>query len=99
MTKHQYNKQGWNRSKRSRRKDSLLSRFGIQGLTVKNIILLGIALAFAGSIALLAFMAILSRNLPNPNSLTERTVSQTTKIYDRTGDHVLYEILAMKIER
>ncbi|NQV90643.1 transglycosylase domain-containing protein [Candidatus Uhrbacteria bacterium] len=92
MTKHQYNKQGWNRRKQSHRKGSFLERFGIQGLNMKNLVLLGIIILFAGSIALLGFIAIISRDLPNPDSLTERTISQTTKIYDRTGEHVLYEI-------
>ncbi len=33
-----------------------------------------------------------SRELPNPNKLIERTVPLSTKIYDRTGTHILYEI-------
>ncbi len=33
-----------------------------------------------------------SRDLPDPNSLTTRNVPQSTKIYDRTGTHLLYEI-------
>ncbi len=33
-----------------------------------------------------------SRGLPDPNRLIDRTVAQTTKLYDRTGEHVLYEI-------
>jgi penicillin-binding protein 1C len=59
---------------------------------VKNLVLLGIVAVFAGSLGILGLMAFVSRDLPNPNSLTERSVSQTTKIYDRTGEHVLYEI-------
>jgi 1A family penicillin-binding protein len=34
----------------------------------------------------------LSRGLPNPNQLINRQVAQSTKIYDRTGETVLYEI-------
>jgi 1A family penicillin-binding protein len=34
----------------------------------------------------------LSRDLPNPNQLMERQVAQSTKIYDRTGQNVLYDI-------
>jgi 1A family penicillin-binding protein len=34
----------------------------------------------------------LSRGLPNPNQLISRQVAQSTKIYDRTGETVLYEI-------
>ena len=59
---------------------------------VKNAILIGIVFVFAGSLGILGLMAFISRDLPNPDSLTERTISQTTKIYDRTGEHVLYEI-------
>lgn len=33
-----------------------------------------------------------SRDLPNPNKLSDRILAETTKIYDRTGKHLLYEI-------
>lgn len=42
----------------------------------------------AGAIA----VAWISRDLPDPNKLSERQVAQSTKIYDRTGTHLLYEI-------
>lgn len=38
------------------------------------------------------YTAWVSRDLPNPNHLIEREVAQSTKIYDRTGEHVLYEV-------
>lgn len=59
---------------------------------MRNLLLLGMTVVFAGSLIGLGLIAFISRDLPNPNSLTQRTVSQTTKIYDRTGEHVLYEI-------
>jgi penicillin-binding protein 1C len=65
---------------------------GLGSLTNKNLLLLAIAIFFAVSLFGLAFVAFIARDLPNPNSLTERSISQTTKIYDRTGEHVLYEI-------
>ena len=46
----------------------------------------------AGSLILVGIIAYMSRNLPNPDSLTERTISQTTKIYDKSGENLLYEI-------
>jgi len=92
MTNHHYNKQGWNKTQRSRHRQTFFNRLGIKNLNTKNLLLLIVAVGFAGSLALLGFMAFISRDLPNPNSLTERTISQTTKIYDRTGEHVLYEI-------
>lgn len=38
----------------------------------------------------------ISKDLPDPNRLTDRQVDQSTKIYDRTGEHLLYEIFAEK---
>ncbi|KKT71537.1 MAG: Penicillin-binding protein, 1A family [Candidatus Uhrbacteria bacterium GW2011_GWE2_45_35] len=58
----------------------------------KNLILLGLALGLAGSIFVLGAFAFISRDLPDPNTLSDRSVSQSTKIYDRTGEHLLYEI-------
>lgn len=92
MSKHQYNRQGWGHAYRSYRARSRLGRSSPRGLTIKNLILLIIACGFALSLAALGYMAYISQDLPNPNSLTERSISQTTKIYDRTGEHVLYEI-------
>ncbi|HWQ99974.1 MAG TPA: PBP1A family penicillin-binding protein [Candidatus Methylomirabilis sp.] len=60
-------------------------------------ILVGLALLF-GALALVGFfvltltLAWLSRDLPDPNSLLTRDVPQSTKIFDRTGQVLLYEI-------
>jgi membrane peptidoglycan carboxypeptidase len=59
---------------------------------VKNLILLCLAVILAGSIFTLGAFAFVSRDLPDPNSLSERSVSQSTKIYDRTGEHLLYDL-------
>jgi 1A family penicillin-binding protein len=37
-------------------------------------------------------VAWVSRDLPDPNKLSDRQVSQSTKIYDRTGEHLLFEV-------
>ena len=34
----------------------------------------------------------LSKDLPNPNQLIDREVAQSTKIYDRSGENIIYEI-------
>ncbi len=34
----------------------------------------------------------LSKDLPDPNRLSDREVAESTKIYDRTGETILYEI-------
>jgi 1A family penicillin-binding protein len=53
-------------------------------------------LYFYGLLALLAIGVagyfILGSNLPDPNKLMERQVAQSTKIYDRTGKIILYEV-------
>lgn len=43
-------------------------------------------------IAFSIMVFILSRNLPDPNRLIDRQVVESTKIYDRTGENLLYEI-------
>jgi len=52
----------------------------------------------AGAIMLIGFfvltlaLAWMSRDLPDPNALLQREIAQSTKIYDRTGEVLLYEI-------
>lgn len=59
---------------------------------LKNLFLALVALALLGSLVILGLFAWVSRDLPDPNSLTTREIPQATKIYDRTGEHLLYEI-------
>lgn len=40
----------------------------------------------------LIYITWLSRGLPSPNQLMERQIAQSTKIFDRTGETILYEI-------
>ncbi len=58
-----------------------------------KIILTTIAIGF-GACFILGTIAVawISRDLPDPNKLNERQVNQSTKIYDRTGEHLLYEV-------
>lgn len=54
-----------------------------------------LALLFLGSVGVLSlfiFIANISKDLPNPDQLIDREVAQSTKIFDRTGEHLLYEI-------
>jgi 1A family penicillin-binding protein len=44
------------------------------------------------SISVVGLFVWVSRDLPDPNKLIERQIAQSTKIYDRTGETVLYEI-------
>lgn len=59
---------------------------------IKVLGLISLGLAIIGLFAFTVFAAWVSRDLPDPNSLITREVAQSTKIYDRTGEHLLYEI-------
>lgn len=50
------------------------------------------AAALLGFFVLTLALAWMSRDLPNPNALLHREIAQSTKIYDRTGKVLLYEI-------
>lgn len=57
----------------------------------------GMFLLSAGIICFLILtimVAWASKDLPNPDKLTDRQVAQSTKIYDRAGEHLLYEVFA-----
>lgn len=54
--------------------------------------LAALALGIVGFFLFTIYAAWVSRNLPDPNALITRDVPQSTKIYDRTGEHLLYEI-------
>ncbi|HRY77094.1 MAG TPA: biosynthetic peptidoglycan transglycosylase, partial [Candidatus Paceibacterota bacterium] len=48
----------------------------------------GVFVAVAAS----AYAVYLYKTLPNPSSIGDRVITQSTKIYDRTGENLLYEI-------
>jgi len=45
-----------------------------------------------GIIATISVFAYFAKDLPDPNKLLERAPIESTKIFDRTGEHLLYEI-------
>ncbi len=47
-----------------------------------------------GFLSLTIFTAWASRDLPDPDKLTDRQIAESTKIYDRTGTHLFYEVFA-----
>lgn len=51
-----------------------------------------IAIIIIGFIAITTVFAYFAKDLPDPNKINRRVVAESTKIYDRTGDHLLYEI-------
>ncbi len=56
---------------------------------------LGKTALIVGGVGLIAgtiMVAVISRDLPDPNSVNALSAAQSTKIYDRTGTHLLYEV-------
>ncbi len=74
-------------SGQGRRKNNKNNKSWKKRLLVK-LLGLGVILFFL----VVIYVAWISRDIPNPNQLIEREVAQSTKIYDRTGENILYEI-------
>lgn len=70
---------------RARRRGMLLRRIVWWGVLISAI---GILI---GGLTLAVLLAWASRDLPDPSKLITRTVPQSTKILDRTGEHLLFE--------
>ncbi|HTX87099.1 MAG TPA: transglycosylase domain-containing protein [Candidatus Nanoarchaeia archaeon] len=70
------------------KKGNLLARFVFNKTFLKIVAVIFLL----GAVLLFAAFAWFSRDLPNPNQLMDRQVAQSTKIYDRTGTVLLYEI-------
>jgi len=54
-----------------------------------KILLVLFVLGLIGAVGLVVWA---SKDLPDPNKLSDRQIAQSTKIYDRTGEHILYEV-------
>ncbi len=51
-----------------------------------------LGLILAGFLSVVGVFAWFAKDLPSPGNLNNRTLAQSTKIYDRTGNYLLYEI-------
>lgn len=51
-----------------------------------------IILFLLSTIFMFGAFAWYSRDLPDPNKIIDRSVIQSTKIYDKTGEHLLYDL-------
>ncbi|MFA5188208.1 MAG: transglycosylase domain-containing protein [Patescibacteria group bacterium] len=59
---------------------------------IGKLIILGIILVLLFGIFSVAAIAWFSHDLPNPDKLIDRVVSESTKIYDRKGETLLFDI-------
>jgi len=55
------------------------------------IVILALAVGFGGIFSL-AVLGWIAKDLPNPNRIIDRSVALSTKIYDRTGEELLYDV-------
>jgi len=62
----------------------------------KKILIAVLFLFLLCSALIMAIFAWVNHNLPQPDKLLQREIAQSTKIYDRTGKTILYEIFANK---
>jgi 1A family penicillin-binding protein len=76
---------------RQGRKRSLFTALKSWLFTKKNLVLATYTLLTLLVIVFISFLW-LSRGLPEPNKLLDREVAESTKIYDRTGETILYDI-------
>ncbi|PIS42809.1 MAG: hypothetical protein COT24_01615 [Candidatus Kerfeldbacteria bacterium CG08_land_8_20_14_0_20_40_16] len=60
--------------------------------TIVLLLKIVVALFIIGGILGVSAFAWFSKDLPDPNRILERNIAQSTKIYDRSGNTLLYEI-------
>ncbi len=63
-----------------------------KGSTIKNLFLTLLTLAAFGSVILVIVFLYYAGQVPDPSSISARRVSESTKILDRTGENILYDI-------
>lgn len=91
MASHRYPSHDWNRHRRARR-GWRLPKVKLSRAALHTALLVASLAVMAGSLFALGLFAFVSRDLPDPKQLTERSIPETTQIFDRTGEHLLYEI-------
>ncbi|MEK7606711.1 MAG: PBP1A family penicillin-binding protein [Patescibacteria group bacterium] len=62
------------------------------GALIRTLFLFVTSAVLLGGIIFIWLLALFSRNLPNPDRFLERAIPLSTKIYDRTGKTLLYDI-------
>src|SRR5690348_659442 len=66
--------------------------FNSQNLSWHKAGLAALWVLVVGAIIFFSFFIYLEQTLPDPGSIAARKVNESTKIYDRTGQVVLYDI-------
>ncbi len=58
----------------------------------KNILIFGAMVIAFGGIFGLIVLGWVAKDLPNPNKIIDRSIALSTKIYDKTGENLLYDV-------
>ncbi|MFH1187681.1 MAG: transglycosylase domain-containing protein, partial [bacterium] len=74
-----------------RRANRKKSRSWVKTILLGIFVLFVLCFVIGGTTVLLIFRSV-AKDMPNPDQLSAREVAQSTKIYDRTGENLLYEI-------
>lgn len=67
-----------------------------QLFTWKRAFIFFVTASVLGFFGLTVFAAWLTSDLPDPNRLQDRIITESTKMYDRTGKHLIYEVFDEK---
>jgi 1A family penicillin-binding protein len=59
---------------------------------MKKILNIGFIVLGVGLLLVIGTFAFYMKDLPDPGKINKRLVAESTKIYDRTGEHLLYEL-------
>ena len=86
------NSQSWKPKKRGFKNKQKKKNIFKNIFTKKKFWVSVLILIILGFFSVLAVLSFYSKDLPNPEQLMSRQIPQSTIIYDRTGENVLYEI-------
>jgi 1A family penicillin-binding protein len=86
MNKYQFTYLGTKRKKRKKQHKNWGQKIML------GLFILFVAGFVIGGTTLLIIFKTVAKDMPDPNQLSARQVTQSTKIYDRTGENLLYEI-------
>jgi len=67
-------------------------KYGTKRQQLKRLFVLACWIFIIGCIGVLCTFAYYSKDLPDPEKISQRQITQSTQIYDRTGEVLLYDI-------
>lgn len=79
-------------TRKSKRKSEKKGKGKTKFIWLKRFFWLLVILFCLGILVALALFIYYSKDLPNPGKINKRLMIESTKIYDRTGEHLLYEL-------